>query len=77
MIDGKPASTCANGSLLQLAKIDCLSGLQNFFDQHIPVWLDDAALITGNTRERISLDSQLIMLIATDGISELKIEKGE
>lgn len=75
LIDGKPASTCANGSLLQLAKVDCLSGLQNFFDQHIPVWLDDAALITGNTRERIKLDSQLIMLIATDGIGELKIER--
>jgi hypothetical protein len=77
MIDGKPASTCANGSLLVLSKLDCLAGLQNFFNQHIPVFIDDAALLTKNTRERIKLDSQLILLIAADGINELQIEREE
>lgn len=77
MIDGKPASTCANGSLLVLSKLDCLAGLQNFFNQHIPVFLEDGALLTRNTRDRIELDSQLIQLVAADGINELTIEKGE
>lgn len=74
MIDGKPISSCANGSLIQLAKLDCLSGLQNFFNQHLPVFLEDAALITSNTSDRIKLDSQLIQLIATDNATELEIK---
>lgn len=74
MIDGKPISSCANGSLIQLAKLDCLSGLQNFFNQHLPVFLEDAALITSNTSNRIKLDSQLIQLIATDNATELEIK---
>ena len=74
MIDGKPISSCANGSLIQLAKLDCLSGLQSFFNQHLPVFLEDAALITSNTSDRIKLDSQLIQLIATDNATELEIK---
>ena len=74
MIDGKPISSCANGSLIQLAKLDCLSGLQNFFNQHLPVFLEDAALLTSNTSGRIKLDSQLIQLIATDNATELEIK---
>ena len=76
MIDGKPASICANGSLLQLAKLDCLAGLQNYFNQHVPVFCEDAALLTDNTRKRIDIDSQLIQLVATDSVKELRIEKG-
>lgn len=75
LIDGKPASTCANGSLLTLAKLDCINGLQNFFNQHLPVWVDDAALITTNTKDRINLDTQVIQLIAANDVKELSIEK--
>ena len=73
LIDGKPITSCANGSLIQLAKLDCLSGLQDFFNQHIPVFLEDAALITSNTSDRLKLDSQLIQLVAVDGIEEIVI----
>ena len=76
LIDDKPISSCANGSLIQLAKLDCLSGLQNYFNQHLPVFLDDAALITSNTGTRIQLDSQLIKLIAAEGVNELEIKEG-
>ena len=75
--DGKPASTCANGSLLTLSKLDCINGLQKFFNQHLPVWVEDASLITENTRKRINLDTQVIQLIAVDDVKELTITKGE
>lgn len=74
LIDGKPASTCANGSLLTLAKLDCINGLQKFFNQHLPVWVEDASLITENTRKRINLDTQVIQLIAVDDVKELTVE---
>ena len=76
MVDGKPISSSANGSLIQFAKIDCISGLQNFFDQHLPVFLEDAALLTINTKNRIKLDAQLIQLVATDGVTELEVCDG-
>ena len=76
LIDGKPISSCANGSLIQLAKLDCLSGLSNYFDEHYPVFLDDAALVTSNTSDRINIDSQLIQLVATEGIKEIEIKGG-
>lgn len=74
LIDGKPITSCANGSLIQLAKLDCLAGLQNYFNQHICTVLEDAALITSNTADRLKLDSQLIQLVAVDGVKELVIE---
>lgn len=76
LIDGKPISSCANGSLIQLSKLDCIAGLQKFFNQYTPVFEDDAALITSNTGERINIDSQLITLVARDGVTELQIERG-
>lgn len=73
LIDGKPMSSCANGSLIQLAKLDCLAGLQRFFNQFVSVFLEDAALITTNTAKRLNLDAQLIQLIAKDGIKDLEV----
>ena len=75
MIDNKPITNCANGSLIQLAKLDCIAGLQDYFEQFMPVFLDDAALITSNTSERIDMNTQLIQLVASDGVNELKVEK--
>ena len=75
LIDDKPMTSCANGSLVQLAKIDCIDGLQTFFNQHMPVFVEDAALITANTEQRIKLDSQFIQLIAKGGVETLQIER--
>ena len=77
MIDGKPASTCANGSLVTLSKLDCINGLQKFFDQYMPVFVEDASLITANTKDRIKMNTQVIQLVATNDCKELVIEKGE
>lgn len=74
LIDDKPLNSCANGSLIQLAKLDCLAGLQDYFNQHICTFLEDAALITSNTSERLKLNSQLIQLVAVEGIKELEVK---
>ena len=73
LIDDKPMTSCANGSLIQLAKLDCLAGLQRFFNQFVSVFLEDAALITSNTAKRLNLDAQLVQLIAKDGIKDLEV----
>lgn len=74
LIDGKPINTCANGSLITLAQISCIDGLQSFFNQHLPVWVDDAALMTKETSSRVELNSQLIWLVATEGVDKLEVE---
>lgn len=73
LIDDKPMTSCANGSLCQLARLDCLAGLQRFFNQFVSVFLEDAALITSNTAKRLNLDAQLVQLFAKDGIKELEV----
>lgn len=75
-IDGKPMSSCANGSLMTLAKISICDSLGRFFNQNIPIWCDDASLFSKNTTDRINIDAQFIQLVVKDGVNELTIEKG-
>ena len=72
-IDGKSLVDEANTGLVILAKLDIVQGLQEFYGEHYPVWLDNAEALTSNTSERIELNSQLITLSAVDG-QELKVE---
>ena len=76
LIDGKEINSQANQSLQVLARLDIIKGLSDYFNEHYPVFADDFALFTSNSENRIKLDSQLIKLIATDGIKELEIKKG-
>ena len=73
LIDNKPMNSCANGSLIQLAKLDCLAGLQDYFNQHTCTFLEDAALITSNTSERLKFNSQLVKLVAVEGVEEMVV----
>lgn len=75
-IDGKPMSSCANGSLITLAKLSVCEALQKVREQRIPIWCDDASLMSSNTKERIKLDTQYIQLIVADGAKEIEIERG-
>lgn len=74
MIDGKSLKDHSNGALRVLAKLDILSGLQEFYNQHYPVFADDFSLVTDNTESRIDMECQLIKLVAEKGVKELKIE---
>ena len=72
-IDGKSLVDEANTGLVILAKLDIVQGLQEFYGERYPVWLDNAEALTSNTSERIELNSQLITLSAVDG-QELKVK---
>lgn len=75
IIDGKDFESCSNGALKVLAKLDIVDGLQRFYDQFYPVFVDDFALVTDNTASRINMDCQLIELVADKNYKELTIEK--
>lgn len=75
-IDGKPMSSCANGSLVTLAKISICESLQRFTGQYVPLWCDDYSLFSDNSRSRLKIDSntQFIGLLVTED-KEIKVEK--
>ena len=72
-IDGKSLKDHSNGALRVLAKLDILSGLQKFYNQHYPVFVDDYSLVTGNTDCRLDTDFQIIKLKSVEGVKELEI----
>lgn len=76
IIDGKSINDHSNGALRVLAKLDIIDGLQKFYGQSYPVFVDDFSLVTDNTECRIDVGCQLIKLIAEKGIKELMIEMG-
>lgn len=67
MIDGHAFSDACNTGRQLLAKIDIIDGLQHFYKESYPVFLDNAEALTSNTTERINFDGQLILLRAVDG----------
>ena len=67
MIDGHAFSDACNTGRQLLAKIDIIDGLQHFYGETYPVFLDNAEALTSNSRERINFDGQLILLRAVDG----------
>ena len=69
-------TSCANGSLITLAKISICESLQKVRNQRMPIWCDDASLFSKNTLERIKLDTQFIQLIVKDDVKEVQIERG-
>lgn len=72
-IDGKSLKDHSNGALRVLAKLDILSGLQEFYNQYYPVFVDDYSLVTENTDCRLDVDFQIIKLKAVEGVKELQI----
>ena len=66
MIDGHAFSDACNTGRQLLAKIDIIDGLQHFYGETYPVFLDNAEALTSNTTERINFDGQLILLRAID-----------
>lgn len=72
-IDGKPMTSAANGSLVTLAKISICADLQRFFEQYVPIWVEDYSLFSSETEKRINTESQLIGLVVTES-KELTVE---
>ena len=56
----------ANTAAIEAAKLDICNGLQKFFDQSIPVFLDGAECFDEKNRKELKIDSQLILLCVSD-----------
>lgn len=61
-IDGKRFGTHTNTGLEVLAKLDIVKGLQKYFGQYYPVFLDGAECLDNDSAAAIEMESQLIML---------------
>lgn len=76
LYEGKELTSSVNGSHITLCKLDIIDGLSKHYNQILPVFIDDAALITSNVNEKIDMKNQLIQLVAQNGVTELQIERG-
>lgn len=66
-VDGKPMSSCANGSLRTLAKVSICADIQRSQDVAYPIIIEDYSLFSNNTMKRIEVgDSQLIGLVVSE-----------
>lgn len=73
MIDGKRFGESTNTGREVLAKLDIIKGLQRFYGQNYPVFLDGAECLSDETVKRIEMDCQLVLLKVSED-KELKIE---
>jgi DNA repair exonuclease SbcCD ATPase subunit len=74
LIDGYQFGTSTNTGREILAKLDIIEGLQNYFNQHYPVFLDGAEALSKVTADRIGIDGQIVMMIVSED-KELKFNE--
>lgn len=72
LIDGKDFTCEVNNGLQILAKIDILNGLQKFYKQQLPIFVDNFESVSEVTENRIKTKSQLITMAVTED-KELKV----
>lgn len=73
LIDDRQFGTSTNKGREILAKLDIISGLQKFFGQSYPVFLDNSESLSEQTTNRIDMDCQLVMMAVSED-KELRIE---
>ena len=73
LIDDRQFGTSTNKGREILAKLDIISGLQKFFGQSYPVFLDNAESLSKQTTNRIDMDCQLVMMSVSED-KEFRIE---
>ena len=66
LIDDRQFGTSTNKGREILAKLDIISGLQKFFGQSYPVFLDNAESLSEQTTNRIDMDCQLVMMSVSE-----------
>lgn len=71
-IDGKRFKESTNTGREVLAKLDIIKGLQKFYGQSYPVFLDGAECLSSKTKKRIDMECQMIYLNVSED-KELKI----
>ena len=73
LIDGKRFGESTNTGREVLAKLDIINGMQKFYDQLYPVFIDGAECISEATKKRIDMKCQIIYLSVSED-NELKCE---
>jgi hypothetical protein len=66
MIDGFRYDQQSNKGRRFLAKTDIVDGLQRFYGQYFPAFIDDFESLSSNTADRIQMDCQAIFLKVTE-----------
>lgn len=66
MIDGYRYDQQSNKGRRFLAKTDIVDGLQRFYGQYFPAFIDDFESLSSNTADRIQMDCQAIFLKVTE-----------
>ena len=56
----------ANTAAIVAAKLDICAGLQKFYGQNLPIWLDGAECLDEQNRNALKLDNQLILLCVSE-----------
>lgn len=74
-VDGKELGASLNTAMQIRAKLDIVSGLQNFFSEHYPVFLDSSEMLDDNTKSQIVMPYQMIYLKVADN-KELFVKEG-
>lgn len=73
-INEKRFGECTNTGLEVLAKLDIIKGLQRFYGQYYPVFLDNAECLDSKSKAEIEMDCQLIMMCVSE---DKKLKVGE
>ncbi len=61
-VNGKALGSDLNTAMCVLAKLDIIQGLQNFYGEHYPAWLDSAENLDSNSMAQIEMPCQMIFL---------------
>ena len=61
-VNGKALGSDLNTAMCVLAKLDIIQGLQNFYGEHYPAWLDSAENLDSNSMTQIEMPCQMIFL---------------
>lgn len=59
-------TSSANTAAVELAKLDVLNGLQNFYNQHLPIFLDGMECLDSENLKQIKADTQVISLCVSE-----------
>jgi hypothetical protein len=56
----------ANTAAIVSAKLDICAGLQKFYGQNLPIWLDGAECLDEANRNNLKLENQLVLLCVSE-----------
>ena len=66
MVGDKELGAALNNAMQIRAKIDICNSLQNFYDIHYPIFLDNSEALDNENQNKLAADTQLILLSVKD-----------